>query len=299
MNLIYNSKNIIFLSCIYIFLIIFTFNVNILAGELEASQYQIILNIDKPEVIVSENIIIKTKVLDNESENLKENIYLERFKLIKLGGEEINPEYIEVETPFVKSNLADQHRFLIMKKDQSESWFKISILSEAAFASPGEYKADMFIEGLDWEISLKLIIKPFAVLNINENRFLITINKPSNSNFHISPELYKLNIDSNHIDWKIEAFIEYGGLYDEKDHFLSSENIFYYFENTNYKNDFHMLSQEKFNRFSEKETITLISGEQYKRGLDSIRLAIFLGEKWSCQAAGVYSGTIIFTVERR
>jgi hypothetical protein len=293
MELILNLKNLLIISFVFIFIIIS--NNNIHAGELEASNYQISLDMNSRENIISENIIIKKSNMLGGIES-EENIYLDRFSLIKTGGEKILPEYIVVETPFERSTLAEQHRFLIMKKDQTESWFRIIILSDAAYSSPGEYKADIFINDLDWEISFKLILKPFTTLNINENGFLISINKPSDSNFHIFPEVYKLNIDSNHIDWRIEAFVEYGGLYDEKGNFLSSEKIFYSFENSHYQNASDSLNQEQFNNFSEKETITLISGDQYKRGLDSIRLAIFLGEKWSCQAAGLYKGTVIFTI---
>jgi hypothetical protein len=293
MNSIFHSKILFIITFVFIFIIIF--NNNIYAGELEASNYQISLDMNSRENITSENIIIKKNNMLGEIE-LEENIYLDRFSLVKIGGEKILPENIVVETPFARSTLAEQHRFLIMKKDQTEGWFRIIILSNAVYSSPGEYKADIFINGLDWEISFRVILNPFTKLNIDENKFLISINTPSDSNFHISPELYKLNIDSNNINWKIEAFIEYGGLYDEKGHFLSSENIFYCFENTDYQKGYKVLNQEQFSHFSEKESTTLISGDQYKRGLDSIRFAIFLGEKWSCQAAGLYQGTIIFTI---
>ncbi|MFW6015719.1 MAG: hypothetical protein ACOCRK_04725 [bacterium] len=294
MNLIYNLKNITFLSCISIFIIIF--NANILAGELEASQYQIFLNIDKAEVAVSENIIIKAKELDVELENLRENIYLDRFNLVKLDGEEINPEYIEVETPFIKSSLAEQHRFLIMKKDQSESWFKIRISSDAAFAGPGEYTADMFIDGLDWEIALELKVEPFVKLYLSENNFSINIENPSASYFYISPNLFEFEVISNHSGWEVTAFLESGGLFNERGDYLSAEKVFYYIEESNKKSNNLNYVKADFDNFSEKDSISFINGENYYKDLQYIRFAVNMGENWSSQTAGLYKGIIIFTI---
>ncbi len=293
MKLIFNSKNIIIISCIYIFLIIF--NSGIQGAELEASHYQIFLKMNQTKDIVSENIIIETKN-SLEKIEMEKNIYLDRFRLVKIGGEEILPEYIEIETPFIKKTLADQHRFLIMKKDENKSWFKVRILSDAVYSSPGEYKADIFINELDWQISLNIKVESFTIVNLSDNKFSINIDNPSDSNFYISQNLYKFNIDTNHTDWEISAFLEYGGLYSDSGHYLSAEKVFYYFENSDKTNNSFNLTQEKFNNFNENKSINLISGDQYNRGFDSIRFAILLGENWSCQPAGLYRGTIIFTI---
>lgn len=89
MNSIFHSKNLLIISFVFIFIIIF--NNNIHAGELEASNYQISLDMNSRENIISENIIIKKSNMLGGIE-LEENIYLDRFSLIKTGGEKILPE---------------------------------------------------------------------------------------------------------------------------------------------------------------------------------------------------------------
>ena len=290
-----NFFNYILFLLLILFLNLTLYFPQIEAAEMNASSYEINLILDYPKEIISEIISIQSAA-DNYIEDISENIYLERFKLINEQGREIDPSHIIIETSFIKESLDRQHRFLVKKSDQEKGWFKIKIASEAVYNEPGIYTADIFVENLDWEVSLTLNIKPFVSLELPENEFQLEIGDPSQFPLYISPENYYINIKCNHYDWSLQAYLEEGGLISEKDHILEADKVMYILKNIDNKINLNRLDTDDFFRFRKEENITILSGEDYEHGFNSILFAIRIGDSWSDQPAGLYKGTVIFTL---
>ncbi len=265
------------------------------AAEITASSYEINLILDYPKEIISEIISIQS-VVDIDLEDVSENIYLERFNLINEEGREINPAHIIIETPFIEESLVRHHRFLVKKSDQENGWFKIKIASEAVYNEPGIYTADIFVENLDWEVSLTLNIRPFVSLELPENEFQIEIGDPSQLPLYISPENYYLYVKCNHYDWSLQAYLEDDGLISKKGHVLEADKVMYILKNIDQKMNLNRLDTDDFLKFRKEENITILSGDDYERGLNSILFAIRIGDSWSDQPAGLYKGKVIFTL---
>lgn len=286
----------------YIFIILliictFIYTSAVQAESLRASSYEINLEIDYPKDLVSDSIVIQNNEDENgDFQSSLDNIYLERFKLRNSDGEEIDPAYIVVETPYIEESLERQHRFLAKRSEDEEGWFKIKISSRAAFSRPGNYTADIYVDQLDWEISLNFSIKPFVLLELPENEFQIEIGDPSQFPLYVSPENYYLNVKCNHYDWSIQAYLEDDGLLSEKEHFLEADKVMYILTNIDQKINYNRLGTDDFYKFRKEENITILSGDDYERGLNSILFAIRIGDSWSDQPAGLYKGTIIFTL---
>jgi len=294
-------KQIIFkFSCIFLLLIISAFimySSGVQAASLRASSYEINLELDYAKDLLSESIVIQNDKNENgDLESSLDNIYLERFRLRTSDGEEIDPAYIVVQTPYIEESLDRQHRFLVKRAEDEKGWFKIEITSRAAFSRPGNYTADIYVDQLDWEISLNLAINAFVSIELPEDEFQIEIGDPSQFPLYISPENYYLNIKCNHYDWNLEAYFEDDGLFSEKGHFLEADKVMYILKNIDEKLDLNRLDSNDFYKFRKEENITILSGENYDRGLNSILFAVRIGDSWSDQPAGLYSGTVIFTL---
>ncbi|RCW52330.1 MULTISPECIES: hypothetical protein [Halanaerobium] len=264
------------------------------AANLSASGYEINLNIDSPQQVFSTNIDLG--LINREEELPLKNIYLEKFILKSAEGKEIPANYIKIETPYFQDTMDQSYRYLLMKKDQVKSWFKIGLLSKTVYLDPGIYKGFINIDDLDWEIMVKVTIEPFVKLNLDEKNIEFSVNNPRETDFFIAPKLYELNIDYNHTDWEVQACLE-NEFESDKGEILAAKNLFYRLENLNQKTDLLKLNKDQFKNFQTEYSLILINGKEYQEGLNSIRFGIDLtGEESSVQPAGFYSGNIIFTL---
>ncbi|MFP4371691.1 MAG: hypothetical protein ACLFQ4_05675, partial [Halanaerobium sp.] len=166
--------NLVFALVIFILIII---NINTLAAGLTVSDYELNLSLNYPREVISDPVEIKSS--NSEAENgtknvtKNENVYLDKFILENSKGKEIPARYIILETPHLQKQetLDTQHRYLIMKKNQEKSWFKLGLTKEAAFFEPGEYTGIITIADLDWEINVTVLIEPFVSFSIADNTF--------------------------------------------------------------------------------------------------------------------------------
>jgi len=288
--------NIIIITLI-MFLIYFSLSTTALRAEnLRASSYELNLNMDYPQTITSDTITISEDEDSADLEAAASNIYLERFSLRNDEGEEIEAAQIVVETPFIEESLDRQHRFLVKKAEDDTGWFKVKISEKAAYSKPGIYTASLYVEKLDWEIDLKLEIESFVSMDLPQSEFQIEIDDPSQFPLYISKENYNLNLRCNHSDWRLEAYLEGDGLSNEAGNFLKAEKVLYILQNIDQKLDLNRLDADDFYSFREGESITMLTGEDFERNLNSIRFAIKIGDSWSDQPAGLYKGTVVFTL---
>jgi len=279
---------------IILFLVI-SFN-SAAASYLTSSKYEIEMIIDNPEEIISDPIDINA---DTETKaGLKNNnIYIDSFVLQNSAGQEIPAQHIKIETPYFNQSLDKSYRFLLMKNEQEKSWFKISLLRQVAYFEPGKYSGKINIDQLDWEIDIEILIKPFVSLNLKENRFEFEISNASQTNFFIAPDLYEISVDSNHTDWEIQVALEQEAFLNQQGNSLSPDNLYYRLEAVDQQYDLNELKQEEFTNLKKNGMITMINGSDYQKGLTAIRFGVDLdGENNFVQPAGLYSGTIIFTL---
>ncbi|RAK10622.1 hypothetical protein C8C77_1049 [Halanaerobium saccharolyticum] len=285
------------ISAVLIILLFLVINSNSAAASyLTSSRYKIEMVVDTPEEIISDPININAST-EKKAELKNNNIYIDSFVLQNSAGQEIASQYIKIETPYLNQSLDKSYRFLLMKNGQEKSWFKISLLRPAFYFGPGKYSAKINIDELDWEIDIEILIKPFVVLNLNENRFEFEISNASQTDFFIAPDLYEINVDSNHTDWEIQVALEQETFLNQQGNSLSPDNLYYRLETVDRQYNLNELKKEEFASLEKNGIITMINGSDYKKGLTAIRFGVDLeGENNSVQPAGLYSGTIIFTL---
>ncbi|MGM0500349.1 MAG: hypothetical protein ACQERL_09095 [Bacillota bacterium] len=287
-----------FFAALFIILLFFVMNINLAAASyLTASEYEIKMIIDYSQKVTSDPININAKA-ETEAELKNNNIYIDTFVLQNSDGEEIPSQYIKIETPYFNETLDKRHRFLLMKNERDKSWFKISLSSQAAYLEPGKYEGKINIDELDWEIDIKVLINPFISLQLNEDRFKFEITDASQTDFFIVPDLFELDVRSNHTDWEIQAALKQEAFINQQGNLLSPDNLYYRLERTDQKYDLNELKQEQFKNLTEDGVITIINGSDYQKGLTAIRFGVDLtGANNSVQPAGIYSGDIIFTLK--
>jgi hypothetical protein len=265
------------------------------AADLTASEYELNFTLDHAEEVLSNTINVNTNTA-KENSIRSTNIYLENFTLKNSKNKEIPAHYIKVETPYFKDTLEKSYRFLLMKSDQEKSWFKIGLISKAAFLDPGIYEGVINIDGLDWQINIVVTIKPFVNLYLSDRKFEIKITDPSQSDFFIAPNLHLINVESNYTDWEIQGSLE-AEFASKEGNLIKAEDLFYRLEEVNQKNRTKTLEKSQFQNFNKKDNSIIITGSDYQRGLKALRFGITLaGEDLSVQPAGIYSGRIIFTL---
>lgn len=285
------------LDLLFIIIIFFIINSNSAsASYLNASKYEIKLKIDYPREVISDSININTG-FETENKLKKNNIYLERVVLENSSRQKIPSQYIKLETPYFNDTLDKQHRFLLMKKENEKSMFKISLLRQAAYLEPGKYEGKIYIDELDWEIDISVIVNPFVVLNLKKSKFEFEITNASRSNFFIAPDQFVLIVNSNHTDWEIEAVLKEEAFLNQQEDILSADKLYYLLERAYQKNDLNELKKKQFTSISENGMIAMINGSDYQKGLKAIRFGVDLaGDNNFVQPAGLYSGNIIFTL---
>jgi hypothetical protein len=290
----YKTINLIYISAAIILFIILTTNL-LIAADLTASKYELTLSLDHLQEVTS-NIININSVNFTKNNSTGNNVYLDNFTLKNKKGNEIPSHYIKIETPYFQNTLENSYRFLIMKKDQEKSWFKIGLITKTAYLDPGKYEGIINIDGLDWQINVNVVIKPFVNLYLKEKRLEFKITNPFQSDFFISPDLYELNVKYNHSDWEIQASLE-NEFVNERGNIITAANLFYRLEDLNQQNDLDKLKIEQFKNFNKSKNIIIIHGNDYQNGLTAIRFGVNLtGESSSVLPAGLYSGNIIFTL---
>ena len=255
------------------------------------------MTIDYPQEKISDTINID---LDTELDTIKnnKNIYINSFTLQNSSRQQIPQQYIKIETPYFNETLDKPHRFLLMKKEEKKSWFKISLLKQAAYLEPGKYEGKINIDEMDWELDINILIKPFVSLSLIENNFELEITNASQTDFFIAPDLFEIEVESNHSDWEIEAALEQEAFQNQEGNLLDPDDLYYRLERLDQKSDLNELKKEQFTSLSENGMITIINGSDYQNGLKAIRFGVDLaGENNSVQPAGLYSGKIIFTLK--
>lgn len=286
--------NYIYLSVLIILFTIFLSS-SLTAADLTPSENEIKFRLDQPEELLSQTIKIRT--INPENNNLRSNnIYLENFTLKNSRGKEIPARYIKVETPYLKETLEKSYRFLLMKRDQQKSWFKIGLSRKTAFLEPGSYQGSINIDGLDWQINIELLIEPFVNLSLSEKEVEFEIDNAAESDFFTAPDLYQLNVEYNHDNWEILANLE-NEFVSESGNTITAENLFYRLEDLNQKKYYQKSEKDNFENMKENEAVPIINGSDYQKGLTGIRFAVSLtGPGASVQPAGLYSGNIVFTL---
>ena len=269
---------------------------SIQAADLTTSQYEINLILDYPQKIFSETVAINRSSSNSINSADNKNNYLESFILKNKKGKEIPVRYIKIETPYLQEEetLDKRQRYLIMKKNQEKSWFKIGLSKEAAFLEPGQYTGIIEIDDLEWQIKVTALIKPFVNFSIDDNTFEFEIAEPFQSNFFITDDLFQIDIISNHNDWEIQGQLE--EFTNGQGSKLDPEYLFYRLE-ADLKKDKININQNQFSNFKKDENIIMISGNNYNQDLKGIRFGVDLSrDKDSIQPAGIYKGRIIFTL---
>ena len=197
-----NNKVFIIITFTIIFLIIFT-NKSI-AQEIKASKYEINLQIEEPGAIVSEEIII-TRI---ESEQARSSIFIEPFRLINDQGEIIPVNLVNIVTPRGNFDPNSYNNFLLMTGAEDSSWIQIELKPEIANLRPGKYRGNIYLNGIDYEINLSIIIHPFLQIIMEDNQIEINIDRPKNEEIYLAEEMIEIMIISNHNNWEITSMLK-------------------------------------------------------------------------------------------
>jgi hypothetical protein len=288
--------SLVYILLIFTFLLIMQMNL-IYAADLTVSQYELYFTLDYSQEMISDPVEINRTSLEADNRADNKNIYLDSFTLKNARGKEIPAHYIKIETPHLQGQelLDNRPRYLIMKKNQEKSWFKIGLAKAASFLEPGEYTETITIEGLDWEIKVTAVIKPFVRLSIEDNTFNFEIKEPFESDFFITDDLFKINVDYNHLNWEIKAHLE--EFINGQGEKLAPRYLFYRLRKADRRIDINDLQKDQFSNFNKDEMIIMINGRDYDRGLKAIRFGVDLErENTTVQPSGLYNGKIIFTL---
>ncbi|MFP4016165.1 MAG: hypothetical protein ACLFUI_03955 [Halanaerobiales bacterium] len=286
-------KTIVFILSV---LLVFVSFYEVEAQSMTASSYEINFDLNRPGKYDSE--IIRINLTNNDKQSIQdEHTYIKQFKLTNDDGNTIDPAYITLETPFYRGTLDKKYRYLLFKEEQEKSWFKIGLLSDAVFVKPGLYKGIIDIPGMEWEVVIKVDVKPYVHIDILEDIIELDIDRPQSGNFHFASEPCRVIVEANYDNWQLDMRLATGSLTAETGDQIDQSQIFYRCENQlDGERNSRDKSREEFLRMNITGGNTLLQGSNYKKELLDIYVGVELGNKWSDQPAGKYSGNIIFTL---